>query len=1117
MSTEPARQDGDVTGDFDGSAASPPPSPEQSPNATAGATGVYQPVPPAPVDPGQAAGAQVSGLIAEPDDGPTFDPHRDAGLRTGAYVLGTHAGKLAPTEFAGATGAYDPNAPSSFGDGSAAVDAVPMEARCGRYRLKHFHAKGGMGEIWLAEDTTIGRPVALKRMLGRHKNQQHRFRVEAQVTGQLEHPGIVPIHELGTTEDGLPFYTMKFVRGRTLQAVIQEFHKSKLAPGARDVERVRLLQNFISLCQTVAYAHSKGVLHRDLKPENVMLGPYGETLLLDWGIAKVMDQPEAAGTDKADFVHLEEADDETGTRAGAVIGSPSYMSPEIAAGLNAEADQRSDVFLLGATLYEILTGKLPRQGKSALDMITRAQKEAAVPARKIKPDVPRALEAICQKAMAMRKEDRYQSALALAEDVQRYVAGEPVSAYREGPLQRAWRWAKRHRIALARTASVLLLLGLSWFGYATWRDIEDRRIAAEEKRVAAQREADREKRRADLLKEQDQARHDLKEFHQRADEARFYLATTDAVAANAPYFDPRQGEARIKATLAFAADKWGSSLDKLPLTEEVQSVKNEKYDLLLLLASRPSTPSAGGEKGPAPAGARETLVLLTEAGELRTPSRNYYQLRARAHRQLGDHKQAAADEQQAANPDTPTTALDHFLLGEQYRRQAAGAVEGQKNQKVGAADPQLTAKAVDAYRQALQSDPNHYWSHLQLARSHMSVGRYAEAVEVLGACVALKPDSPWAFSVRGTANLLQKHLPEAKRDLDKAVKLDGDAPTSRLNRGVAYWSLHRDADALRDFDVVLALPPEKRLVEAAFYRGQLYLQQGEVQKALDDFDLVVRENPLLQRVYLHRARIHIAQGNNDKALADVDAFLAAGHAPERDGWELHGLRGSELRNIYTELPEDERQKKAGQAMAALAVAELQAAVEKGGRKAVLFEDLGAMLELTGKLDDAIAAYSKGLELAPRNVVLLNLRGMAYLNTSQFDKALPDFSAAVAIEPLNAEAHSGVGFVRAVNKLPVEAQQSAELALLFGTELRAPKNYLNLHNVAGIYAALSATGDRQARAHQDVAMALLQRAVALWEKEGTGPDEIEQIKSDDTFKPLSGRDDFQKLINRPKKK
>src|SRR5262249_48012527 len=193
-----------------------------------------------------------------------------------------------------------------------------------------------------------------------------------------------------------------------------------------------------------------------------------------------------------------------------------------------------DVYLLGATLFEVLTGQLPRQGKTAMEMIRLAQREPSIPPRKVNPRVSKALNAICLKAMATRKEDRYRSALALADDVQRYVAGEPVSVCPEGWVARTWRWAKRHRKALARSAGAVLVLGLLAFGAWKLHEAEERRLedlrASEERRLKAQQEAER-------LQKLEQARSDVKEFRRLADEARFYAATTDPVAEHSPYFD----------------------------------------------------------------------------------------------------------------------------------------------------------------------------------------------------------------------------------------------------------------------------------------------------------------------------------------------------------------------------------------------------------------------------------------------------------------------------------------------------------------------------------------------------------------------------------------------------
>ena len=351
-----------------------------------------------------------------------------------------------------------------------------------------------MGEIWLAEDPLIGRAVAVKRILGRRPDQVHRFEVEAQVTGQLEHPGIVPIHELGLGDDGLPFYVMKFVNGRTLQNVIEEYHQADPAKSPREVEQFRLLQIFLSLCQTVAYAHSRGVLHRDLKPENVMIGTYGETLLLDWGIAKVMGQPEgAAAPGEASYVRLAETGPDTETQAGAILGTPAYMAPESASGLTAVIDQRSDVYLLGATLYEILTGQRPRTAKTALEMVKLAQNEPPIAAARLKAEVPKALDAICAKAMAHDMDDRYPTAHDLADDIQRFVAGEPVSACPESLPARAWRWARRHRKFLWRAAGAVLVVVVAIPGFARFREVE--RVRARAQAVANRLQAQDQDRR----------------------------------------------------------------------------------------------------------------------------------------------------------------------------------------------------------------------------------------------------------------------------------------------------------------------------------------------------------------------------------------------------------------------------------------------------------------------------------------------------------------------------------------------------------------------------------------------------------------------------------------------
>lgn len=343
------------------------------------------------------------------------------------------------------------------------------QLRSERYVVHGFHARGGVGEIWMAEDAEIGRTVALKRLRPNREEQKDRFLVEAQVTGQLEHPGIVPVHDLGVDEAGRPFYVMSFIHGRMLKDVLAEYHEDGAAGGeSREVRHARLLEIFVKICPTVAYAHHRGVLHRDLKPENVMLGPFGEVLVLDWGMAKLHGQPgqETAEGEGNRPVHLTGSGGSTETEAGTVLGSPPYMPPEAAEGRTADADERTDVYLLGATLYHLLTGKPPREGSSVHEIIELARTVAPPPPRRVGADVPKALEAICLKAMAQRKESRYMCVRDLIADMERYLAGAPVSAYPEPMPVRVYRWCKRHRRALVRSLFAALLLTLFASGTA---------------------------------------------------------------------------------------------------------------------------------------------------------------------------------------------------------------------------------------------------------------------------------------------------------------------------------------------------------------------------------------------------------------------------------------------------------------------------------------------------------------------------------------------------------------------------------------------------------------------------------------------------------------------------
>jgi serine/threonine protein kinase len=325
------------------------------------------------------------------------------------------------------------------------------EALCtgSRYQVLRFHAKGGLGEVHVARDEELHREVALKRLQTLHAsnpNSRIRFLREAALTSRLEHPNIVPVHSMGHDADGCPFYAMRFIQGQTLQEAIEQFHAadrpgqavgerhlglrqllSRLVAVCNAIDRLgravgerhlglrQLLSRLVAVCNTIAYAHSKGIVHRDIKPANIMLGDFGETLVLDWGLAKDVGAQEGETAQAPEATTAAETGapmrtrSDSPTQTGVVMGTPTYMSPEQAEGRWDLVGPASDVYSLGATLYTLLTGESPFQERHGVEMLSKVQRGEFLPPRQRKRDTPRALEAICLKAMARRPEERYSS------------------------------------------------------------------------------------------------------------------------------------------------------------------------------------------------------------------------------------------------------------------------------------------------------------------------------------------------------------------------------------------------------------------------------------------------------------------------------------------------------------------------------------------------------------------------------------------------------------------------------------------------------------------------------------------------------------------------------------
>ena len=384
------------------------------------------------------------------------------------------------------------------GGHDSAEDTVAVQPEApGRYRLDANAeiGRGGIGRVLVAFDEFLGREIAVKELLGEAGSSQPatprsdalsrtsaavaRFLREARVTGQLEHPNIVPVYEVGVRANGAFYYTMKLVRGRTMTKALRDCGSLG--------DRLKLLPHYVDLCNAVAYAHSRGVVHRDLKTENVMLGEFGETVVLDWGLAKVHGKKDIRGKEIArELAVLHDA--KTGhTVDGSAIGTPAYMSPEQADGKVDEIDERSDVWSLGAVLYEVLTGRPPFQGFTPFDVIGKVLKERIAPPREIDPAIPAELEAVAMKALTRDKAARYQKAGELSSEVQAYMTGGRIKAYDYSSWELMKGFVAKHRAASALVGIIFaLVIASSAVLYRAYGKAEAERARAESSAAEAE-------------------------------------------------------------------------------------------------------------------------------------------------------------------------------------------------------------------------------------------------------------------------------------------------------------------------------------------------------------------------------------------------------------------------------------------------------------------------------------------------------------------------------------------------------------------------------------------------------------------------------------------------------
>ncbi len=1039
-------------------------------------------------EPSHTMADEVDGRTQVPDDCDATMMEAPADGTVGEGQISVDASRVKATHFrqkisakAMAKGEQPYNPPALDGD---------------RYELHDFVARGGIGEVWQADDMRLGRRVALKSLRRGRETMRERFVLEAELTGRLEHPGVVPVYDLALDRNDEPYYVMKFVRGRSMKDMVKAYfgkskkgaksedvHLSANDDDSRELQMQRLLDSFVSLCETVGYAHERGIIHRDIKPENVMVGAFGETLVLDWGLAKDKSAPEEKLSSLSDM-HLSSVGTET--RAGSVMGSPGYMAPELVEGEAHIADERTDIYLLGASLYEILTGKAPHHSGSLTGMLERARAGTPDPPAEHNPAASKILSAVCMKAMQKAREDRYVSAMDVARDVRRYLAGEPVSAYEENSFERLVRWARKNQKTLVRSVMAAALSATLIFAWSLRS--ENQQLAAIEK-----------------------TRDDIAQFERFADEAQYFAATSDRLDDSVPYYDAATADRAADQALKISA-AWGESLELLPLDELRSPVRETLHSLLLTTAqsqlNESSTPDA----------VDKARALILQAETLHGGSVSSLRLRdvlKSARQNESTHDEGSTPISRDGQVAVENSALDYFLNAEELRRKASrsGATDGDEWN----AHAELLDQAIAGYRSAIRLRTGDFWSHFQMGRCYVSLGKYSEGVETFGACVALRPESPWSYSARGLALAMLERFDEAIADLDRAVEVDGNFLPARLNRGVANWLAVNREEAENEFTRLLESSSHSPMAEAAYYRAVLRWEAGESAAAISDLEKVLSARPEFPSAKLLQSRIYFLTGDLDRGTECLNSWLASNatrtgrDATEQTfdpaGWQAAFDRARFLRRlISSSIPKGVELDRKG--LLTQALAELQQAIKQGGDSAELYSETGSVLELFGAADDAFAAYSKSLEVKPDDDALLVKRGwLQVLRLRNGDGALADFEAALKANPENAEAHSAHGFLLALQNPSADAERAALRAILHGAG-----DYLILHNVACIYAELAAASPDKAEGYEQSALDILERGLALWQKGNrSGPDAAQLARGESSFRNLAKRDAFQTLL------
>ncbi|MGE0431210.1 MAG: tetratricopeptide repeat protein [Planctomycetota bacterium] len=830
-------------------------------------------------------------------------------------------------------------------DTRAGLPAAPRAAASGmnRFRLGDELGRGGMGTVRLAEDPQLRRELAIKLLHDADPASSEQFIEEAQITSQLQHPNIVPIYEFGSDSDGRPWLAMKRIEGDSLADRIAAWKRSDGGRAIPPGRMATILTMFSKACDAVAFAHSRGVIHRDIKPHNIMVGAYGELLLVDWGLAK----PLAGNADtmaEQPARPIRTARRETGDAAtldGDVFGTPAYMPPEQAEGRIGDVDEQSDIFALGGVLYHMLTLSAPYAGRGASETLALAAQHRLIAPRRRAPaaGIPRELQAIVLKAMAADKADRYATVDAMQADLAAWQAHLPTTAWRAGPIERLAKWTRRHP-TLSLASLLIMLAGLAVAVLVG-------QLQASE---SARRLAEADKRTAEL--ESNLAIEKQRAAEQAAHAAQ--LKTESTVETMMALLDEgsRDRIERFRKALTGARargtrdEEFGRRLGKDARDYMIA------YDQLFELCHQ-------NRVEPTPAQLFERALIRKTTGDLsgaiedydaalrqRTDLHELWVGRGAARLKLGEAESALRD-------------LDRAL---QLAPESVSALIGRGNalKALGRLD-----EALEMYTAAIAASDQDTTTWHSRGNFYGDTGQWELSIRDYTKALEFKDALPDSWACRGQSRLMIGQVDEAMADFAQAVKVDPDYAQTYVYRSTALCSLGRLDEALADCNTALRINPELDI--ALWNRSNIHKFNGDLDAALADINEAIRLKPTAG-AFCNRGEIHARANRIPEALADYAAAIEADARCD----------GAYINRAIIRV----RQKRFDDA-----VADLDQAIRINPGQSAAYVTRGNIRFQRNDYDGAIADYNKATSLDPRNWQALVNGGLVLMRMQRNEEAI----------------------------------------------------------------------------------------------------------------------------------